>query len=140
MTKEPRACETCARPYVPLRPWARFCSPACRYAGWASGKRQGTNAGQVEGKVGLGEIVAPEPANSLESYNAQLWLTALETLRARVAALEALPVRYHGLAVTTPSDPATWKHGANCYRNHGCRCETCVAGMRTARLSRRQKA
>ncbi len=28
------------------------------------------------------------------------------------------------------SRPQDWKHGANCYSNHGCRCEICVAGMR----------
>lgn len=23
-----------------------------------------------------------------------------------------------------------WKHGANCYANHGCRCEICMKGYR----------
>lgn len=30
--------------------------------------------------------------------------------------------------LTTRSRPTKWKHGANCYDNHGCRCQVCRDG------------
>lgn len=34
---------------------------------------------------------------------------------------------------TKRSRPEVWKHGANCYVNHGCRCAICTNGAREAR-------
>jgi len=42
---------------------------------------------------------------------------------------------------TNRSRPEVWKHGANCYVNHGCRCATCTKGAREyrARYARRPR-
>lgn len=34
---------------------------------------------------------------------------------------------------TKRSRPEVWKHGANCYVNHGCRCAICTNGARESR-------
>lgn len=35
----------------------------------------------------------------------------------------SVPTRDYGCLVHFPNPK--WKHGRNCYINHGCRCETC---------------
>jgi hypothetical protein len=37
------------------------------------------------------------------------------------------------------STPEIWKHGANCYRNHGCRCVTCKTAHRDYQQARRER-
>lgn len=114
----------CGQPFVNQgkRMPQRFCSTRCRYAVWVAAHpraRHATTDRQSMAQVGQPPIIAPEGANAV---------------LARLAALEArLPAV---LAVRTPSDPASWKHGANCYRNHGCRCQVCIDGAR-ARWKRR---
>ena len=124
MTEGQRACGVCEKPFTPKRKWAAFCSAACRYAAWAKLHPRATIAEPVRGQVGLEPIAAPDAANAVSE---------LADLKARLAVVEhELVTRTPTprLFVLKPSAPATWRHGANCYRNHGCRCAVCVEGMR----------
>lgn len=97
-----------------------YCSSRCRNQAWALAHPRGRRAASVpegRGQVGSLPIVAPEGANRVSD---------LDELRARIAVLEQRPLGRAGNV-----EPAKgWKHGANCYRNHGCRCAMCVEGMR----------
>ena len=124
------ACAVCSVEFTPKRKWAAFCSARCRYAAWARLHPRGAIVESVRGEVGSAPIVAPEPSYAV---------SRVAELEARIAALERRPP-VSVLPGKPRSSPAQWKHGANCYRNHGCRCETCVSGMRQASRTRRQRA
>ena len=131
-------CAVCSVEFTPKRKWAAFCSAKCRYAAWARLHPRTTNAEPVRAKAGSAEVVAPEACqgpNTAESYNAQIMVNQLDALRDRIAVLERRPP-VAVLPGKPRSTPADWKHGANCYRNHGCRCEVCVSGMRARSRTR----
>ena len=113
-------CAVCAVEFTPKRKWASFCSARCRYAAWARLHPRTTNAEPVRAKAGLEPIAAPEPSYAV---------SRVAELEARIASLERRPP-VAVLPGKPRSTPAEWKHGANCYRNHGCRCDVCVSGMR----------
>ena len=126
MTNTPTAriaCAVCQASFVPRRTWARFCSVSCRAQDWARTHPRV----EVRGQAGSVRLSDERGANAVLEA-----LSQIETIQARLAQLEAKPP-VKTLAVKSPSSPATWKHGANCYRNHGCRCQICVEGMRGRR-------
>ncbi len=117
----------------------RFCSARCRGRAYAlAHPRALRTAILAPGYVALpaSTIVAPEGGNAV------LEAGELEGLKARLAVVEHELVtrtptpRLH---VKTPSAPATWKHGANCYWNHECRCVVCVDGSRAASTARSKR-
>ena len=128
------ACAVCGVEFTPKRKWAAFCSAKCRYAAWARLHPRGAIVESVRGEVGPAPIVAQKPANAV----LLAVVPQVNALEARVALLERRPP-VSVLPARAPSSPATWKHGANCYRNHGCRCETCVTGMRAAGRARKRR-
>lgn len=145
-------CEICGKPTHRKRKWARFCSPTCRFTHWAkthprqpvgtvivpSGSRmvlptavegQAVTTDVLErAEVGAAAIVAPELAHAV---------SRVAELEARIAALERRPPV--SILPALKPRPETWKHGANCYRNHGCRCTICVTGMREKGRARRRE-
>lgn len=77
------------------------------------------------GSFGVTPIVAQGGANAVSDVPAKF--AAVDAKQAatdaRLAAIEAKPIgRRSG------TDPILWKHGANCYRNHGCKCRVCLDG------------
>lgn len=77
------------------------------------------------GSFGVTPIVAQGGAEAVSDVPAKF--AAVDAKQAatdaRLAAIEAKPIgRRSG------TDPILWKHGANCYRNHGCKCRVCLDG------------
>lgn len=102
-----------------------YCSPKCKNKAWTlAHPRRQEPLYCVDNAIGSEGVVLPV----VVAADAR----QVAALRIRVAELEAAislkPTSR--LFVLKPSGPATWKHGANCYRNHGCRCGICVAGVR----------
>lgn len=125
MTDERRSliCAHCGQAIVNIRrKWVRFCSQKCRLAAWAA------KHPRVKPVAGGGEANAA-PADVQVDSAPTLHSRQVAALEARVLELEHLATAGR-LHVRQPSAPETWKHGANCYRNHGCRCTVCVEGMR----------
>lgn len=99
----------------------RFCSSRCRYAAWVAAHPRTPQAAKAQP-----EGVRPNPAGNAVPEAANTVLA----LAARVAELEAMARAGKRFSSV---EPATgWKHGANCYRNHGCRCAVCLEGHRIA--------
>lgn len=144
------ACMVCGKATRQKRKWARFCSQTCRFRQWAKEHPrkpagsvivpQGTRIALPDSVdsfqaladlVGLPKpIVAPEPSNAVLEA-----VSEIGTLKARLEALESRKQFGRG---SSGQDPTRWKHGANCYRNHGCRCDVCVEGKRAVGRARRR--
>ena len=136
----------------------RFCSPKCRCKDYAlrhpradrahiiqpgyvalpreaivaPGGAQGVQAGVLVADV-MGVAPPCPPVGEMLTAALEARLADLEPLKAQVAELAARP----RFGRSSGQDPTRWKHGRNCYRNHGCRCEVCVEGNRAKSKARR---
>ena len=114
----------------------RFCSTHCKNRAWRRLHRPGRTLGPVAMvPEGLETIVAQEGANAVQPAPgiAHAAIERCAELEQRVQRLEQLPRRSSG------SDATKWLHGANCYRNHGCRCVICKEGANAAARARRAR-
>ena len=141
------ACPGCENPLSRVRTAGkvqRFCSPKCRNKDYMLRHPRAARTAILQpGYVALpaSTVVQPEGAGGVQAATLVSDVAALPapcapisgmlvaSLEARLAELEKRPV----FGRSSGQDATKWKHGANCYRNHGCRCVTCVEGNR-ARL------